>query len=282
MLKLELDTLKGEDDMTSWQFVPGNKPEMLSKIHSLNSNYFIIDLEDAVPQAEKEQAREFVREFLEKPCSKKNIYIRINSYESKEFLNDIETIPLEKIHGLIISKCESLEEVEAVAKLSDLPLIPLIESLVGYNNLTEILTHPNVERVAFGSVDMSNDIKIRTKDYFKNPLLNEMRLQISILSKLFHKQNPIDSPYIQIDDLQNLKLECEYARKAGFDGKLSIHPKQNEVISLAFGYDNEEIYLAKEIVERYEGSDEKTFSHRNIMVDKPVYLAMKNIILTNS
>lgn len=280
-MKLEQASPKEGSNMSSWLFIPGNKPEMLNKIHSLNADYFIIDLEDAVPQAEKYRARKEVKEFLEKPLSKENIYIRINSYESKEFMHDIETVPLEKIQGLIISKCESLKEVEAIGELSELPLIPLIESLPGYNNLKEILSHPNVERVFFGSVDMSNDLKIRTKDYYNNPLLNEMRVQISLMSKLSGKENPIDSPYIQIDDLQNLQLECEYARKTGFGGKQAIHPKQSDTISSVFGYNEDEIQLAKEIIVRYEETDEKTFSHRNVMVDKPVYLAMKEIVKAN-
>lgn len=255
---------------------------MLNKIHTLKADNFIIDLEDAVPQEEKEQARSYVKEFLKGLISNKNIYVRINSYESHEFVNDINSIPLEDIQGLMISKCESLKEVEVISQLSDLPLIPQIESLTGYKNINEILSHAKVERLSFGSVDMSNDLKLRAKDQYNNPLLNEMRIQLSLASKLAGKRNPIDAPYIQIDDLQNLQLECEYARKTGYGGKLAIHPKQTETISSAFGYSEVEIEMAKEIVERYENTDEKTFSHNNIMVDKPVYLAMKDIMNANA
>lgn len=282
MMKSEQGTRKEENDMSSWLFIPGNKPKMLNKMHSLNTDTFVIDLEDAVPHIEKRQARKYLKNFLEAPFSNKKIYIRINSYESKEFLEDIESIPPDGVRGLIISKCESLMEVETISRLTVLPLVPLIESLTGYKNLDEILSHPSVERVSFGSVDMSNDLNIRWKDYYNNPLLNEMRVQLSIASQLFGKKSPIDSPYTQIDNIQNLQLECEYARKAGFGGKLAIHPKQNEIISSIFGYSEEELQMAKEIVERYEETDEKTFSHKNIMVDKPVYLAMKHILITNS
>lgn len=268
--------------MSSWLFIPGNKPNMLNKIHSLNPDHFIIDLEDAVPEEEKEVARKWIREFLKVPISDKNVYIRINSYESKEYIEDIQSLPAKGVKGLIMSKCESREEVEAISRLSDLPLIPQIETLAGYNNLEKTLSHPSVERVAFGSVDMANDIGVRAKDYFNNPLLNEMRIRISLASRSAGKKSPIDSPHIEIDDLHNLQLECEYARKAGFGGKLAIHPKQIETIYSVFGYSEEEIQLAKEIVERYEETDEKTFSHRNVMVDKPVYLAMKEIVISNS
>ena len=268
--------------MSSWLFIPGNNLKMLSKIRTLSSDCFIIDLEDAVPDIEKDLARKNVKGFLEEPLKQKEIYVRINSFESKEFKKDIEAIPSSAVKGLVLSKCEASEEVDEVSSLTNLKIIPLIESLAGYTNLEEILSHPNVERVAFGSIDMAHNLKIRSGDVNENPLLNEMRLQISLCSKIFGKQNPIDSPLIQIDDLQKLQSECEYARKIGFSGKLSIHPKQLEVIQTVFGYSNSEIQLAKEIVERYEGSKIKTFSHKSVMVDKPVYLAMKDILVSSS
>ena len=42
-------------------FVPGNKARMLDKARALPADAVILDLEDGVPPAEKEQARATVR-----------------------------------------------------------------------------------------------------------------------------------------------------------------------------------------------------------------------------
>lgn len=86
------------------------------------------------------------------------------------------------------------------------------------------------------------------------------------------------APCIFIDKLDVLQQESEFAKKIGYYGKLAIHPKQLEIIANAFSLSEEEIKLAKEIVEIYEQNNYKTLSYKNIMIDRPVYLRMKKLL----
>lgn len=50
--------------MRSYLYVPGNRPQMLTSALSRGADALIVDLEDAVPPAEKPAAREAVARWL--------------------------------------------------------------------------------------------------------------------------------------------------------------------------------------------------------------------------
>ncbi|WP_268807864.1 HpcH/HpaI aldolase/citrate lyase family protein [Metasolibacillus fluoroglycofenilyticus] len=264
--------------------MPGNNTRALNKIHAqLEADYFIIDLEDAVPIAEKSATRKNVQDFMTNNPTSKKVYLRINSIDSNLYEDDLKNINMKLFKGVILSKCENATQVKIIEDLlktqSVTPcIIPLIETVNGYYNLQEILKEGSVERIAFGAIDMANEFDIAGDNLIDNPLLNEMRITMALLSKRFNKQAPLDAPCIFIDRLSVLQQESEFAKKIGYYGKLAIHPKQLETIANVFSYSEEEIKLANEIVEIYEHNNYKTISYKNIMIDTPVYLRMKKIL----
>ncbi|WPK12811.1 CoA ester lyase [Lysinibacillus louembei] len=270
--------------ITSWLFIPGNNARALKKIDAqLQADYFIIDLEDAVPLAEKSETRKNVQDFMTNHPTSKDIYLRINSIDSLLYEDDLNKISIELFKGIILSKCEDAKQVKIIENLlvkqSVAPnIIPLIETVQGYYHLQEILQETSVERIAFGAIDMANEFNISGENLINNPLLNDMRIQMALLSRRFNKQPPLDAPCIFIDKLDVLQQESEFAKKIGYYGKLAIHPKQLEIIANAFSLSEEELKLAKEIVEVYEQNNYKTISYKNIMIDTPVYLRMKKLL----
>lgn len=270
--------------ISCWLFVPGNNKRALEKVRDeLNPNYIIIDLEDAIPRHEKIDTRLQVNEFLLKYEKDTPIYIRINDVNSEFFTEDLSVIDFGKVEGIILPKCEDLDDIERVqdilGKLSiQKPIIPLIETVKGYSNLETILEAESVPRVAFGAVDLAMDLSILEEDILNNPLVQHIRLQISLLSKLFNKLPPIDSPCIYLDNAELLEHEAVNARKLGYSAKLAIHPKQIKCIQQVFEIQENELTLAKEIVETFEANNYKTMAYKNMMVDMPVYLKMKNLL----
>ena len=64
-------------------FVPGNRSDMLEKALGLAPDAYVPDMEDSVPQAEKEKARSTVVSFLPKLAAAGPLVIpRINPLES--------------------------------------------------------------------------------------------------------------------------------------------------------------------------------------------------------
>lgn len=67
-----------DNNIKSLLFVPA-KDKMLAKIPSMNANAYIIDLEDSIPEEEKEEALMRVVNYLDGQSSVSNIIVRINS-----------------------------------------------------------------------------------------------------------------------------------------------------------------------------------------------------------
>jgi citrate lyase beta subunit len=63
---------------------------------------------------------------------------------------------------------------------------------------------------------------------------------------------PFDTVYIEYKDLGGLEAECLAARRAGFAGKLAIHPGQIQTINKAFSPAQLEIEWAKRVVAAFD------------------------------
>ena len=74
-------------------FVPGNNPRFLEKAKLLSSDIVCFDLEDSVPEKEKQNARKLISKKL-KECKdfKASIFVRTNSPQSGKIPSDLEKI----------------------------------------------------------------------------------------------------------------------------------------------------------------------------------------------
>src|SRR5690606_34437453 len=91
----------------------------------------------------------------------------------------------------------------------------------------------------------------------------------------------IDSPYIDIHNLEGLKSEAEKIVQMGFDGKLAIHPTHIPIIEAAFMPSPEEIEKAQALVaahDTHQQSGTGVFAFEGKMVDMPVVKAAENIL----
>lgn len=170
-----------------FQYVPMSKPKalvkMLPKIISLNAN-IVLDLEDSIQDTLnpentkilKNEARNSISILLDDLINKNitlndSIYIRINSFESGELENDIKIIKevckkVKKI-GLFIPMVKKVEDIYFIKNLlveeyHNIKIVPIIETVNGYNSLEEILINAaelNIEFIHYGHYDYSFDSK---------------------------------------------------------------------------------------------------------------------------
>lgn len=244
--------------MKSLMFVP-SKPKMLGKIVSSEADACIIDLEDSINEADKEQALEDACEFLAtKP--EKTIYIRV---AGNHLLNEFERLSAYSFAGYMIPKFENPDVYKQYSSyFEDRDVIALVETPIGIVNIKEIASSPIVTMIAFGAEDFTSSIGMKNCA----ETLNYARSVIVTYGKAFGKQ-VIDTPSFIIDDMDALEQEIQTAVDMGFNGKLSIHPKQvakiNELFQL---YDFDKM---KEIVEQYEAAGQAV-----LRIDDKVYEKM--------
>ena len=148
----------------SYLFAPGSRPEVLGKLPRSHPDGAVIDLEDAVPVAQKDEARANAavavpRLLQESPDLA--VFIRVNSVRTPWFFNDVAALP-GSLTGVVVPKLESLDDVSIITStLADaglhVPVVAGIETAFGVENVREILRSP-VAAVYFGAEDFATDI----------------------------------------------------------------------------------------------------------------------------
>ena len=99
-------------------YLPGNSPGLMINAGVHNPNGVILDLEDSVAPAKKEEARYLVRNALRQV----NFYgaermVRINQFP--DGLKDLKFIVPHNVHMILVPKCEGAEQIEAIEKEID-------------------------------------------------------------------------------------------------------------------------------------------------------------------
>ena len=130
--------------LRSMLFVPANNWRMISRALREQEDAVILDLEDAVPPAEKETGRILGRDSLSIFKSKDIFtFVRINSLGTWYTAEDLKYIVRKDLDGVMLPKTESKEDIfqletmlEAEEQANKLPsgsisIIPLLESPKG-------------------------------------------------------------------------------------------------------------------------------------------------------
>ncbi|MGF6855098.1 HpcH/HpaI aldolase/citrate lyase family protein [Paraburkholderia sp. CI3] len=261
--------------MRSFLFVPGSKPERFATALAAGADAVIVDLEDAVADADKASARAYVadavRTFL---ASTVRVLLRINGGGTQWFQRDLSLAAFDGIDGVVLPKAENPAALAAVAAATAKPILPIIESAEGVWNALDVARMPGVERLIFGSVDFELDLDC---DGSWDALLFA-RSRIVLASRVAGIQSPVDGVSVAIDDERQLAHDSSKARSLGFGGKLCIHPRQIAAVNAAFSPSADEIAKARRIVDAYERAEGGAVSVDGRMVDLPVLLKARRIV----
>ena len=268
-------------------FVPGNRLERVDKALATGADVVIIDLEDAVPPGQKDQARADVAQKLADTPGRR-ILVRVNGLDTPEFAPDLKAVVGPHLSGLLVPKVESPIEIvrihEALISLEKaaglqigaLPVIALIETARGVENISQIAasqTEPaRLYTVAFGAADYSLDLGIELT--MGGDELFYARSRLPIACRAHNLAPPIDTPFmIDLKDIPALKADTARARQLGFMGKLCIHPNQIEPVNAIFSPGPDEIAQAEKVIKAYEESEAKGLGAIQVdgkFVDLPV------------
>lgn len=265
--------------MRSLLFAPANHPRRAEKALASDADAAILDLEDAVPEAEKPAARAALAAAAALP-RQIPFYVRINALSSYHGIADLAALP-GSLDGIVIPKCENAADVGAVAAWAPwADLIPIVETARGLHAAADIaVASPKVRRLAFGALDFALDLGL-TPDGEETELA-PYRARLVMASRLSGREPPIDSPWPDFRDAASLRRSCERARRAGFQGKLCIHPDQIAIVHAAFTPSLEETAEAERVVAAAEAAERLGHGAVQLdgrMIDAPVVTKAKRIL----
>jgi len=249
--------------MRSLMFVPAHNPKLLDSALRRDADVLLLDIEDSVPQCDKQLARDNIKLFVKRPEAKgKLIFPRVNDRESGELLKDLHQLTIEGISGFMYPKSNKEEDVYFVGKLLEtieyekkipigtFKLIPLIETSGAIVNIKEICTAcTRVVAVAFGCEDYVTDLRGKHDPkgesifYARNAIVNAARAA-GVL--------PIDTVHIKVHDLYDLENNLILSKNLGFEGMLVLNPKELPLVNKYYSPTKEEVEWAEEMVQLTE------------------------------
>ncbi|MBW2563357.1 MAG: CoA ester lyase [Deltaproteobacteria bacterium] len=276
-------------------FVPGNRPDRIEKAFGTGADVIIIDLEDAVPLAEKESSRPNVREKVAQ-FADRMILVRTNALGSDFIKGDLDEAIVEGVNGIILPKVERVDDITKintllieVEKNRDLPkgsirVFPLIESAAAVQHIYDIVstkTKPDrIYTVMFGAADYTFDMGIEMT--MEGNELFYARSKIAIACRAAGIALPVDTPFmIDLKNTEALISDARRAKELGFQGKLVIHPNQVEPCNKIFSPLPEEIKKAEKIVKAFEEAEAAGMAAIQLegkFIDYPVVKRSKDIL----
>ena len=273
-------------------FVPGNRSDMLEKALGLAPDAYVPDMEDSVPQAEKEKARSTVVSFLPKLAAAGPLVIpRINPLESGLSEDDLVAAVGPYTYGVSVGKVNTAQEVGAVATILDrlepgagleaghTKLVLWLETAMAIVNAYELCAaSPRVVGVAFGAEDFTNDMGIERSP--EGSEIAHARSAVAIAARAAGVM-ALDTPYFAFRDPEGLRQDAAAARAIGFRGKFAIHPDQIDVINRAFAPTEAEVDNARRVVAAFEEAERSgrgATSLNGKLIDVPVVKRARNLL----
>ena len=263
--------------LDSYFFIPGDKPNYLSKISSIKADYFVIDLEDAVSITNKQTALNSV---LNLSCNN-NMFIRI-PFLDKCYSNEQILSLIYKFNGQVvlpkISKLNDIDQIISMANGSDLKMILLIENPSCFFVIPEILQKFSKQIIAigFGSHDFCSVAGIKhTLEH-----LTYYKKQLILYSKVYNVDY-LDGVDLNLQNFDEFKRECIFAFESGADGKFIIHPKQLQEFQVLEYMTKGEILQLESIYEKVRGisvNDIDVLTIDDKVYEKPQIERIKNLM----
>lgn len=269
--------------MRSKLFVPGSRPELFAKALAGDADALSFDLEDAVAEARKAEARAMVADFVAGAAvaqSAKLIIVRTNAPDSPHFAADLAALARPGVTLLNLPKIESPQALlDAVAALEaaehanavthPIGLLVNIETPRALADAARIAAaHPRVAGLQLGLGDLFEPYGIDRADP-RNVHAAMFALRMAAAQAGVFA---MDGAFAALDDDDGYREEARMARRLGFIGKSCVHPRQVALANAAFAPSEAELAAARRIVEAAQAAGAQgrgAFVVDGRMVDPP-------------
>ena len=254
--------------LRSFMFLPAHNTKFLDKAISSEADAIILDIEDGVPPVKRDTARKNIVYYDREGLfgQRKNIFIRVNPIESDDFIYDIDELTISSIDGFMPSKIDTDEDIVFIDKLltfyekknripyGKFKLAPLIETTKAISNIYKIAKASNrLIALCLGGEDYLNDLgsvytyQESALEYPRALLVNAARANGLL---------PIDTPYLNINDMEGFREKGILAYRNGFAGCLILNPKQIDAANVAFTPNEEKINYSRRVIDAVKAASD--------------------------
>ncbi|HTR74267.1 MAG TPA: CoA ester lyase [Solirubrobacterales bacterium] len=273
--------------------VPGSSEKMLGKAALLAVDEVVIDLEDAVAPAAKEEARAATVAALEGLDWKATrVAVRANAPRSRWCVPDLLALAEAPVPpaSIVLPKTDAPADVEFAERVLDgaetgaaaIGLQALIESPAAVIAAPSIAaSSPRLESLILGYADLGAALG-RGEAAASRPEIWLAAQEAVLGAARAAGLQAIDGPYLGTAVDPGLEAAAEWARVLGFDGKWVIHPAQIERVAEFFTPGEDEVAQARRVLKLLaDAHDEQgagAVADGDRMVDEAVAVAARNVL----
>jgi citrate lyase subunit beta/citryl-CoA lyase len=282
--------------MRSLLYTPGHREAMVTRVLggglATTPDVALLDLEDGVPAAEKENARRVVAAAVERdgaPCLR---FVRIGRSSSDQAEADIEAVVRKGLDGVVVPKVARAEELDIVDEMlvarertsglreRSVAVIASVESAAGLLDAPRIARGPRVIALMFGSEDFASDLGLPTKREGEAAEMLFVRSAI-VVAAAAARVPAIDGIWADFRDSAGLRADALRGRRLGFSGRQCIHPDQLAIVNEVFSPTSAEVEYARRVVTAFEDGVAKGLGAVALdgeMLDAPIVERARRIL----
>lgn len=266
--------------------VPASSARKLEKAVTLRVDEVVVDLEDGVLPAAKDEAREAAVRALP-GWGERLAAVRVNAPRSRWCRHDIEAVASLGTGpaSIVVPKVEAAGDLAFVDRLLDgieaerprsrpLAVQALIESAAGLANLAEIAAASRrLEALILGYADLEASLGGGREAAEWLPAQ-----QALVVAARRAGVQVIDGPHVGIEVDDEFLAGVRRARRLGFDGKWVIHPAQLDAVEQEFTPSSAEVERAERVVAAMEAADQGAIAVDGEMLDEAVVAIARNVL----
>lgn len=272
-------------------FAPGNHARRVEKALGSDADLAVLDLEDAVPPAERTAARGIVRAALGRSGAPRG-HVRINGLSGADWQADLDAVVVPMLQGVVVPKVETaaglreldirLTALERRVGLEEgaLDVMPIIESARGVWNCAQVAAAtPRVRRLIFGGADYTLDLDLEWT--VEEHELSFARARLAHASRVAGIEPPIDTAILQVRDAERFLRSARNGKFMGFQGKLCLHPDQVQPCHDVFAPSGAQIDRARAVVEAFEAANtagSAAIELHGVFIDLPVVQKARRVL----
>ena len=247
-------------------FVPANQERMLNKLDTLPADGFIFDLEDTVPDPEKQNARQMTLDVMPKVRGDRS-WVRVNSLSTGFFHEDIDAlIGAPGLTGLIVPKMDSVADINTVdqmiasyeirrgLRVGSTAIIIMMESAGGVLDSRAIMTSSKrIQTMIYGGGE-DGDMNVSLGATWTSPGPEMMFVrQFSLVSaRAANFDCPLDGVFANVKDPEGFRSDTQLSKRLGYRGRTVIHPNQIEDANNIYTPTAAQIEYYSRVVSAYE------------------------------
>ncbi len=274
--------------LKSMLFVPGDSEKKMAKAHGTQASALILDLEDAVSIERIDIARGMTRDYLKSHADRERqqLWVRINPLSTPLALPDLAAIVGGAPDGIVLPKVETAQDVVAARPLPDRA------RAARRRGARHGAHHPGRDRDAVGGVrarqlprrlaasrrhDLGRrgPVDGRGREH-QSRRRRRVRVHLpgralAVPARRAQRRRAGDRHAVgRLPRRRAPEEDVRASRRAGFSGKIAIHPDQVDIINTGYSPDEEEIRHARAVLAAFEqAGGAGTVQLDGKMLDKP-------------